>query len=132
MYSNLKVTRNPAAETGTVSFIVENTGKVDGAEVAQLYLSFPASSGEPPLQLKGFKKTRVLGPSEKEEVSISLRKRDFSIWDSKAHAWSQVAGTFKIMVGSSSRDIRLEGSVTLPQNPGSLGILADLAERLFV
>lgn len=133
-YSTLQVRGTPAAETHTsiVSFVVENIGKFDGAEVAQLYLSFPESSGEPPLQLKGFKKTRVLGPSEKEEVSISLRKRDLSIWDSHAHAWSQVAGTFKIMVGSSSRDIRLEGSVTLPQNPGSLGILADLAERLFV
>ena len=48
-----------AASKDGVSFTLTNTGKVAGAEVAQLYLSFPAAAGEPPKNLKGFKKVRL-------------------------------------------------------------------------
>merc|ERR1711971_397543 len=111
-YSNLTVTGSLEKEGAiTISFLVENVGKVKGAEVAQLYLGFPATAGEPPLQLKGFRKTQLLSAGVKESVSFLLRKRDLSIWDINVHGWSQAAGTFTIMIGSSSRDIRLEGSL---------------------
>jgi beta-glucosidase len=100
-----------------ISVDVKNTGPVAGAEVVQLYLGFPEEAGEPPLQLKGFHKTRVLKPGETQKVAMTLSERDLSIWDSQAHAWSKVAGTFKIMVGSSSRDIRLQGNwAPLPES----------------
>ena len=51
-----------AANRSHVSFTLENTGKVAGAEVAQLYLGFPASAGEPPRQLKGFSKVSAVAP----------------------------------------------------------------------
>jgi len=93
-----------------VSFSVENTGKVPGAEVAQLYLRFPSSAGEPFFQLKGFHKTRILHAGEKERIVLKLSPRDMSIWDSKVHTWSTVPGTFQLGIGSSSRDFRLTSS----------------------
>jgi len=96
-----------------VTFTVRNAGEVPGAEVAQLYLGFPSSAGEPPQQLKGFKKTRLLSPGESERMEIQLRPRDFSIWDTTQHGWSLVEGSFMVKVGSSSRDMRLQSSYLL-------------------
>jgi len=95
-----------------VSFSVKNIGKVAGSEVAQLYLGFPKSAGEPPLQLKGFKKTTMLGAGDSEFVELELTSRDLSIWDIASHSWSLVMGEFQVAVGASSRDIRLKGSLT--------------------
>jgi len=94
------------SSTMAITFTVKNTGSVEGAEVAQLYVGFPAHAGEPPKQLKGFSKA-TLAPGETVRVSLPLTERDFSIWDVDAHAWKQVAGKFTFMVGSSSRDVRL-------------------------
>ena len=114
----------------TCTFTVENSGKVAGAEVAQLYLSFPArsdslplilalydgttltvlcyhSAGEPPKQLKGVAKIK-LAAGETRPVSLPLSQRDFSIWSEQMNDWVVVvAGEFEVFVGSSSRDIRL-------------------------
>lgn len=89
-----------------VSFGLENVGGHDGAEVGQLYLSFPASAGEPPRQLKGFHK-QFLAAGAKRRVTLDLTKRDFSIWDVEAHDWQEQSGEFLLEVGSSSADIRL-------------------------
>ena len=56
-FSDLTVT--PAGDGATVSVKVKNTGSRAGAEVAQVYVEFPASAGEPPLQLKGFDKVSL-------------------------------------------------------------------------
>lgn len=104
-YSGLSIAKHE------VSFIVKNSGALSGAEVSQLYLGFPQSAGEPPLQLKGFHKTKVLAAGQSEKVTLQLKPRDFSIWDVTKHAWSIVEGSFKVKVGSSSRDIRLSGEV---------------------
>ena len=97
------------ATDDAVSFTLENTGKVAGAEVVQMYLGFPAVAGEPPRQLKGFQKV-VLAPGATQHVKILLTKRDVSIFDVDSHAWKIVPGTFGVFVGSSSRDVRLSGS----------------------
>eukprot|EP00408_Alexandrium_pacificum_P025886 CAMPEP_0171202986 /NCGR_PEP_ID=MMETSP0790-20130122/25287_1 /TAXON_ID=2925 /ORGANISM="Alexandrium catenella, Strain OF101" /LENGTH=706 /DNA_ID=CAMNT_0011668431 /DNA_START=58 /DNA_END=2178 /DNA_ORIENTATION=+ len=104
-YSGLKV------DGGAVEFTVSNTGSVPGREIPQLYLSFPASAGEPPKQLKGFQKTKTLQPGESVKVQMALRARDTSIWDTAQHKWASVPGTFGLSVGASSRDIRLTGSM---------------------
>mmetsp|Transcript_88680 Transcript_88680/g.286487 ORF Transcript_88680/g.286487 Transcript_88680/m.286487 type:complete len:716 (-) Transcript_88680:73-2220(-) len=108
-YSDLSVRKSIHGAGMLVQFKVSNTGKVAGSEVAQLYLAFPSIAGEPPLQLKGFKKTESLKPGETVQVELELRTRDLSIYDATAHRWTPVAGTFRANVGASSRDIRLRG-----------------------
>ena len=103
-YSKLKTKPN------SVSCTITNTGSVAGAEVVQLYLSFPTSANEPLNQLKGFQKV-MLVPSEQGEVVFSLTSRHFSIWNSEHHMWTEVAGRFGVHVGSSSRDVRLSGKI---------------------
>jgi beta-glucosidase len=88
---------------GSVSVSVQNTGAVAGAEVVQLYLGFPAAAGEPPQQLKHFQKVS-LAPGAKQTITFTLADRDTSVWDATAHAWSKVAGDFRVSVGVSSRD----------------------------
>lgn len=108
-FTTFKYTALQASST-SVSFTLENTGSVAGAEVAQLYLGFPAAAGEPPKQLKGFKKV-MLNPNERKTVTLPLSPRDTSIWSTSAKGWAQVDGEFRVYVGSSSRDIRLEGGM---------------------
>lgn len=103
-YSNLKVS------TTSVTLTVSNTGSRDGTEVVQLYMSFPAAAGEPPKQLKGFQQVPVTAGAS-VQVTLTLNERTFSIWDAITHAWMVPKGTFTAMVGSSSRDIRLTGTI---------------------
>ena len=92
----------------TITFDLENTGAVAGAEVAQVYLGFPAVAGEPPLQLKGFSKVN-LEAGQKKTVTINLTARDLSIWNIMDHDFTVVKGDFQVQVGASSRDLRLNG-----------------------
>ena len=94
-----------------MNFTVQNTGTIGGAEVVQLYLGFPAAAGEPPRQLKGFEKVE-LEAGAKTAVSLALDDRSFSIWDVTKADWAVVNGEFQVMIGSSSRDIRLHGALT--------------------
>jgi len=105
-YSGLTV------DNRTVSFQVTNIGDLAGAEVAQLYLDFPAAAGEPPRQLKGFRKLR-LKAGKARDVAFKLTDRDLSIWDTELHHWSLVHGDFALYVGASSADIRLTAKVTV-------------------
>uniref|UniRef100_A0A7S2IVB9 Probable beta-glucosidase G n=1 Tax=Haptolina brevifila TaxID=156173 RepID=A0A7S2IVB9_9EUKA len=100
-----------ASPTG-VAFTLTNSGTVAGAEVAQLYITFPSSAGEPPRQLKGFRKV-LLQPGESATVTLPLGPRDFSIWDVAAHVWAGVGGVFEAEVGASSCDIRARANLTL-------------------
>jgi len=103
-YSNLKINGR------TISADITNSGPVAGAEVPQLYLNFPASAGEPPIQLKGFQKIQ-LSPGAKQTASWVLSDRDLSIWDANAHKWAVQSGNFGVLVGASSQDIRLQGTL---------------------
>lgn len=93
----------------TVTATVTNTGSVDGAEVAQLYVGIP---GGPVRQLRGFEKP-VLSAGESTVVSFPLVRRDLSTWDVVAQKWLLQSGTYGLWVGSSSRDLPLTGSLTL-------------------
>lgn len=105
-YQNLTISKQ------SIQFTLTNTGKRLGAEVSQLYLVFPSSAGEPPLQLKGFQKN-TLKPNETISVNLPLSERIFSVWDESIHAWNTLKGDFGVLVGSSSSDIRLKGTITL-------------------
>ena len=97
-----------------MSVVVTNAGAVAGAEIVQLYVRYPPSAGEPPSGvLRAFKKTRVLQPGESQTVAFTLAERAVSVWSESSSMWTRVAGQFTMAVGSSSRDIRLDGQVLL-------------------
>ena len=110
-YDDLQVRRTGDAQA-TVAARVTNTGTREGAEVVQLYLGSPAAAEEPPKQLKGFEKI-VLKPGESKVVTMKLIRDSFSAWDTESHDWKIYPGTYSIMVGSSSRDIRLRSSFVI-------------------
>ncbi|KAF1357590.1 glycoside hydrolase [Lizonia empirigonia] len=85
-----------------VSTDITNSGKVAGAEVAQLYVEFPAAADEPLRQLRGFHK-----------ASFQLRRRDLSVWNVEKQEWQIVRGDYKFNVSSSSRDLRVSGTITV-------------------
>jgi beta-glucosidase len=102
-----------AGSTVTVSFEVTNTGKVAGAEVAELYVSDPSAKAKrPERELKGFEKVR-LAPGETKHVTLSLDARAFSYWDADAHKWTIDPGKFVILVGDSSENTPLHSDLTL-------------------
>jgi beta-glucosidase len=135
----------PVGPGGTVNVTVSvtNTGARAGAEVTQLYLSHPASDGEPPRLLKGFEKVQ-LNPGETKPVRFTLDARAFSHWDATGHQWIRSAGDYTVSVGDSSRHLPLTGVVrvsnriatsapTPPAPPGAptggdspAGVLANL------
>lgn len=110
-YENLQLNKKKisANDKLAVTVDVQNTGERDGAEIIQLYVQDVEVSVERPLkELKGFSKVR-LKADEKKTVMFELSKRDLSFYDENEHCWKAEEGVFKILVGSSSRDIRLEG-----------------------
>ena len=102
-----------SVDVTSISVTVRNSGAVAGADVPQLYLGFPPSSGEPPLQLRGFQKTALLAPNESARVVFDLSPRDVSVWDIRSHSWLVQNGTFRVYVGASSEDIRLRGVLVI-------------------
>jgi beta-glucosidase len=88
---------------------VANVGPRKGAEVVQLYLGLPRPAPgvvQPPKALKRFK--RVAIPSGRSRaISFVLDDRDFSFWDTDRNRWRVAPGCYRVLVGSSSRDIRL-------------------------
>jgi beta-glucosidase len=97
----------------SVSFDVTNTGSVEGAEVAQLYVSDPSAKvTRPERELKGFEKVD-LAPGQTKHVTISLDARAFSYWDEAKHNWTIDPGKFVIRVGDSSENTPLQGDLTI-------------------
>jgi len=101
-----------ASGSATISFVVKNTGRVAGEEVAQLYIrDVLASVARPVMQLAGFQRVR-LAPGESKTVSIPLSNASLRMLD-RDMRWVVEPGEFRIMVGSSSKDIRLRGELTV-------------------
>ena len=92
---------------------VENTGKTAGKEVVQLYVSdLKSSLPRPPKELKGFAKVD-LKPGQAETVTFTLDERALAFYEPHKKAWVAEPGEFEVLVGSSSRDIRLNTKFTL-------------------
>lgn len=96
----------------TVKARITNTGAREGAEVVELYLGSPPEAAEPPKQLKGFEKMR-LRPGESRVVTMELDAASLAAWDEEAGGWRVWPGAYRFMVGSSSRDIRLEKAFSI-------------------
>lgn len=106
-YTDLKVTRNG------VEFTLTNTGDMDGAEAVQLYVGLPESKVfRPAKELKGFAKV-FLKAGEGRRVQLPFDDRTFRYWNVKTDRWETEAGTYEILIGASSADIRLEGELVL-------------------
>lgn len=102
-----------AKTTFEVSFQITNTGRREGAAIAQLYIGDShASVPRPPKELKGFSRV-ILKPGETGKITIPLDARLFTYFDASAHQWRADAGEFAVSVGSSSAQIELQGKVSL-------------------
>jgi beta-glucosidase len=96
-----------------VRFTVTNTGRRTGTEVAQVYVGrLPTSLPTPVKQLAGVARV-TLRPGESRIVTVSLDRRSLSYWDSQADRWVTPAGRVKVLVGRSSRNIGLRGTLTV-------------------
>lgn len=107
-------------EIVTVKVSVRNTGDVEGAEVAQLYIGIPHNEDAedddkgdvPKRQLRGFEKLR-LQPGQSEEAVFEVTRRDLSVWDVVAQRWRLRKGEYNFWVGSSSRTLPLNEKVKI-------------------
>ncbi len=103
---------NPSIEAGngtyTVAVDVKNTGKMAGKEVVQLYVAAPNSAqmDKPEKELKAFAKTKTLEPGETATVTLTVNAADLASYDEASSSWVVDAGTYKFLVGASSRDIK--------------------------
>lgn len=126
-YSGMKVSRKNIKDTDTlkVTFKIKNTGDRAGAEVAQVYVADKDSTVYRPVkELKGFKKV-YLEPGEEKSVSIELDKRAFAFWNTAIGDWYVESGEFDILVGASSRDIRLQSTVKVASSDPEAAIPDD-------
>jgi beta-glucosidase len=113
-YSALRVEPEQIGPEGsaTVRCTVRNTGPRAGDEVAQLYLrDLLASLARPVLQLRGFQRLR-LEPGEAREIAFRLGPEHLRMLD-RDRRWVVEPGVFRILVGGSSRDLRLRGELTV-------------------
>jgi beta-glucosidase len=114
-YDNLHLSTEQLAPNDelTVSFDVTNTGTRAGQEIAQLYVRDEKSRlARPEKELKGFAKIS-LQPGETKTVVLKLGMRSLAYFDDAKIAWVADAGTFEVLVGSSSEDIRVRQAFTL-------------------
>ena len=119
--SNLQLTPDTPTSNGfQVGFGLQNTGNVAGAEVAQVYLGFPAGTGEPPKRLVGWKKV-PLQPGEQQQVTIAVDASDsshpLSIWSTTSNAWVTPNGDYTVYVGNSSATSDLATAGTFHVGP---------------
>jgi beta-glucosidase len=112
-YSDLQLSRSQITEASPLiaTVRVKNTGTVAGKEIVQLYVrDVETTVFRPEKELKGFVKIE-LQPGEEAEVAIELDRRAFAYYDAALKDWHVEAGDFEVLVGASSRDIRLSATV---------------------
>jgi len=118
-YSNLKTSADTLGGNDTikVSIDVQNSGKIAGEEVVQLYVKQTPPSGQnggrarPAEQLRGFQRV-TLKPGERKTVEMPLSAKSLMRWDLEAHAFVLEPGPREILAGASSSDIRLTKTIT--------------------
>ena len=113
-YSNLRIIP-PKKEDSVITLetTISNKGKYKGKEVVQCYISVENSEVERPIkELKVFQKIE-LSPGESKKINFNLSERDLAFWDETTETWLVEPAEYKILIGSSSSDIRQENSVWL-------------------
>ncbi len=84
----------------------------DSCQVPQLYTAPPSSARSAPKNLRGFDSI-FLAPGQSKTVTMALSRFDLAIWNTANQRWEIPTGSTGILIGASSRDIRLTGSVTV-------------------
>jgi beta-glucosidase len=109
-YSGLRLT--PTATGFAVRATVTNVGRRTGTAVPQLYVGLPSPRAvpQPPAQLKGFEKV-LLAPGRSAQLRFMLSRSALSYWDTSTGAWRVAPGCYRVMVGSSSRDLPLRAAL---------------------
>ena len=108
-YSDLKV--DSAAKAATLT--IENTGQRAGAEIAQVYVQLPKSSGENFRRLAGWSRV-MLAPGEHKTVTIPMESLALGTWNEKGESWTWLPGTYTVSAGGSSRDLVLNTTMSMP------------------
>jgi beta-glucosidase len=124
-YSHLHVSPPVTSAAGRggplaqVTATVTNTGRVAGADVAQLYAGEPPAAGEPPRQLAGFQRV-YLAPGQSQQVTFPVTARSLSYWNDAANGYVVPDGRFTVYVGDSSAlaNLPLRGSLTVSRSAG--------------
>ncbi len=114
-YSNLRIDKPELTEndTVTVSVDVTNTGDKEGKEIVQLYVRDLTGAARRPLrELKGYEKVS-LKPGGTKTVNFVLDYRSFAWYHTGIKDWYAASGDYEILIGASSRDLRLSGNVRL-------------------
>ncbi|MGA2921720.1 MAG: glycoside hydrolase family 3 C-terminal domain-containing protein [Candidatus Sulfotelmatobacter sp.] len=113
-YSDLKISPNQTSGAPVeVSLSVRNSGSRSGAEVVELYVHDGHSSGDRPVQeLKGFQRI-ALAAGESKDVHFKVDRSAIAFYSTAKKDWVTEPGQFDVLVGSSSRDIRVKGSFSL-------------------
>lgn len=109
-YTNLKLSNTTMPKNGniTITADIKNAGSRDGDEVVQLYIQHPQSKIVRPIKaLKGFERIR-LKAGETKKVSFTINAESLAWWNDKISAWEVESGSVKVLVGSSSQNIRLQ------------------------
>jgi beta-glucosidase len=111
-YSDLSINKLTRTEF-EVKLKVKNTGKVEGDEVVQLYVSdIECTTDRPEKELKAFSRIK-LKPAEIKVVTMKLNEKAFAFYNLNKKSWTVEPGEFEILMGSSSRDIRLKNKIEI-------------------
>ncbi|KIK54819.1 glycoside hydrolase family 3 protein [Collybiopsis luxurians FD-317 M1] len=96
----------------TITLSVTNNGTVAGAEIVQLYMTYPDVADQPIRQLRGFEKISI-EPGASGTVTFQLLKRDFAFWNVTAQEWGVASGQYNLYGGASSRDLRVQTTLRI-------------------
>ena len=111
-YSNMKAQKQGSDIVVTVD--VKNVGNAEAKEVVELYASAPKGKLDKPCkELKAFAKTAALAPGATETVTMKFAAADLASFDEAQSAWVVDAGTYNLLVGASSRDIRATSQINV-------------------
>ena len=114
-YSNLKLSQNEMSDSDsiTVSVDITNTGNIEGKEIVQLYIHDLTNAIRRPIkELKGYDKVS-LKPGETKTISFSIDYRSLAWYNINLKDWYAKTGDYEILIGASSRDIRLSDKIHL-------------------
>ena len=105
-YSDAKIAQKNDIYDVTVT--VKNTGKFEGKEVVELYISAPdnKATNKPAKELKAYAKTKLLKPGENETLTLSITAPELASFDEAASAWVVAEGEYQFLIGASSQDIK--------------------------
>lgn len=113
-YNGLTLSASKFKNQLIVNATITNTGKKAGKEIVQLYIKAPAKlMDKPNKELKGFCKTKLLLPGESQKLRFTIHAKDLASFDTAQSAWVAEGGEYKVLIGASSEDIKLQRQFSL-------------------